>query len=798
MKNLKIAFRNLLKSKTVSTINLLGLTLGIVISVLLLSYVRQEKDTDRFIKDNENIYIFSQNEKNTSNYISRPAVVLLRNRFPDIPIAYTSDDWAGQVFLTDDTGNSFKVNHLLNTDSTFFNVFQFDAVAGNPQRALDVASHIVLKESLAKKIFGSQNPIGKTLRLSTSFYSGEPVEVSAVLQDFPENTAWIFDAAISVYLNDKTISWYKKNADHWGAHNYTAFCRLPSNIDPDNFRRQLNALSQSPEVNDNLDWKAKDKNIFHIHPYAQIYLHTSKDAQSATTLKKGNAQTLNVLELIAALILLMACINYVNLVSAQRQKRNKSVAVIKMLGSQTWGVVQIFLFEAGLLLLAVVGLSILLIPFVLDFFNGLMETNYTPSLFLLPQNMTLAVAILGFTLLVTGLLPGFIFSRYQALQLIKPMAEKQGGGFFRNVLPVLQFSIAIALIACLFTIKKQNDMMLAKNPGYEREHVLYAAVNSDLVEHSQALLNELRSVSGVTDITFSDADFVDVKQNWGGDLTYDGEKKQSIGFIKVGISPNFFDFFGIKLVQGQNFIKKEANYKEVIFNQAVIRDFGIEDLEKTRVMGDIRVVGVVEDFNIKSAHYPIAPVGFMNNGENISNYIYLKTNTQTYDQLKTLIAEVEQKWNKLSPNIPFEYRFLDEAWDNLYKKETQFQKLLTHAGWISIFIACLGLFGLSIFVAERRTKEIGIRKINGATVAEILALLNKSFVKWIIIAFFMATPVAYYAMSRWLENFAYKTALSWWIFVLAGIAALFVALVTVSWQSWRAARRNPVEALRYE
>lgn len=215
-------------------------------------------------------------------------------------------------------------------------------------------------------------------------------------------------------------------------------------------------------------------------------------------------------------------------------------------------------------------------------------------------------------------------------------------------------------------------------------------------------------------------------------------------------------------------------------------------------MGDIRVVGVVEDFNIKSAHYPIAPVGFMNNGENISNYIYLKTNTQTYDQLKTLIAEVEQKWNKLSPNIPFEYRFLDEAWDNLYKKETQFQKLLTHAGWISIFIACLGLFGLSIFVAERRTKEIGIRKINGATVAEILALLNKSFVKWIIIAFFMATPVAYYAMSRWLENFAYKTALSWWIFVLAGIAALFVALVTVSWQSWRAARRNPVEALRYE
>lgn len=798
MKNLKIAFRNLLKSKTVSTINLLGLTLGIVISVLLLSYVRQEKETDKFIKDNENIYIFSQNEKNTSNHISRPAVALLRDRFPDIPITHTSDDWAGQFFLSDDAGNSFKVNHLLNADSTFFNLFQFDAVAGNPQRALDVASQIVLKESLAKKIFGSQNPIEKTLRISTSFYSGEPVEVSAVLKDFPENTAWMFDAVVSIRLNDKRISWFKKNADRWGAHNYTAFCRLSANIDPDNFRQQLNALSQSPEVNDNLDWKAKDENIFHIHPYAQIYLHTSKDARSATTMKKGNPQTLSVLELIAALILLMACINYVNLVSAQRQKRNKSVAVIKILGSQTWGVVQIFLFEAGLLLLAVVGLSVLLIPFVLDFFNGLMETNYTPSLFLLPQNIVLATGILGFTLLVTGLLPGLIFSRYQALRLIKPAAEKQHGGFFRNALPVLQFSIAIALIACLFTIKKQNDMMLAKNPGYEREHIIYAATNNELRKQTQALLNELKSVSGVADITFADADLVNVTQNWGVDFAYDGEEREAIGFAKIGVSPDFFDFFGIKFAQGENFTKTESNYDEVIFNQTAIRKFGISDLEKARVIDRGRVVGVVEDFNLKSAHYPIAPVGFMNNGENISNYIYLKTNTQTYDQLKTLIADVEQKWNKLSPNIPFEYRFLDEAWDNLYKKETQFQKLLTHAGWISIFIACLGLFGLSIFVAERRTKEIGIRKINGATVAEILTLLNKSFVKWIIIAFFIATPLAYYAMNRWLENFAYKTALSWWIFALAGVTALIVALLTVSWQSWRAASRNPVEALRYE
>lgn len=794
MKNLKIAFRNLLKSKVVTGINLLGLTLGIVISVLLLSYTRQEKETDTFLKDYENIYALSQNEELTAFYTSRPMIDVLRSRFPDIPFTYATQDWANQTFVTDEAGNSYKINQLLNTDSTFFNVFQFDAVAGNPQRALDVTSQIVLKESLAKKIFGSEDPIGKTLQINTSYYNNEPVQVSAVLKDFPENSSFEFDAAISVFLNDKRISWYADNANRWGGQNYNAYFRLPSNINIENFRQQLQALSKTPEVAKNPD--GVEGIFLSFQPFSQLYLHTSKNALAAKMLKTGNAQILNILQLIAILIMFMACINYVNLVSAQRQKRNKSVGVIKMLGSQTWGVVQIFLFEAALLLLFVVTLSIVLLPFVLKFFNGLMETNYTPSLFLLPQNIIIIVAIILSTLFITGLLPGLIFSRYQSLRLIKPTAEKQKNGFFRNALPVLQFSIAIALIASLFTIKKQNDMMLAKNPGYQREHVLYTSVNREVLGQSQALVNDLKSISGIADITFADGDLVHISQHWGVNFSYDGEEK-IIAFDKIGVSSNFLDFFGIKLVQGHNFTKKEYNLEEAIFNQTAIREFGIDDTEKARILGNGRVIGVVEDFNLRSAHMPIAPVGFFLNGETAS-YIYLKTNTQTYAQLKSVISQIEQKWNKLSPDIPFEYKFMDEEWDNLYKKETQFQKLLSHAGWISILIACLGLFGLSMFVAERRTKEIGIRKINGATIGEILTLLNTSFVKWIIIAFVIATPITYYAMSRWLENFAYKTALSWWIFALAGVAALFVALVTVSWQSWRAASRNPVEALRYE
>ena len=791
MKNIKLAFRNLLNNKTVSTINLFGLTLGVVISVLLFSHVRQEKSTDKFIKDYDDIYLLTSHEG--KSYFARPMIDLIRDRFPEIEVTHCTTDWAGQIFLSDNAGNSFKVNHMLNSDSTFFNVFQFELISGNAQNALDLANKIVLKESLAKKIFGNQDPIGKTLHLSTSYYNKEPMIVSAVVKDFPPNSAWQFDAIISNRLNDKKISWYANNANRWESMNYSAFCRLPRNIDSENFRIQFNQLSKSTELKRITDIMPLD---FSIKPYSQCYLHVPSTDVDEAILKSGNLQMLRILELIAVLILLMACINYVNLVSAQRKKRNKSVAIIKMLGSERWGIMQIFMAEAVLLILAVVLISSLIIPFVLHFFNNLMETHYTPMLFTSLENIPIILGILAVTFLVTGLFPGIIFSNYQALRLIKPLGRKEKGLFLRNALPILQFSVAIALITCLIGIKKQNDMMLRQNTGFQREHVMCVAVNSNLQKQSQTLVNNFKSITGVTDITFADADFVNGTQNWTVNFNYEGEEKH-ISFRKIGVSQNFFDFFGIKLIEGESFTKKEANNKEVVFNEKALKTFAITDKDKATVLGKGKIVGVVEDFNLKSAHHAIDPVGFLCDGE-ASDYMYLKINPQNYIQLKNTITQLENEWSRLSPNIPFEYQFLDDEWNHLYKKEVQFQNLLTQAGWISIFIACLGLLGLSIFVAEQRTKEIGIRKVNGATILEILTMLNTNFIKWVLIAFIIATPIAYYAISRWLENFAYKTTLSWWIFALAGLSALVIALITVSWQSWRAARRNPVEALRYE
>lgn len=789
MKTLKIAFRNLLKNKVVSVINLVGLTLGVVVSLLLLAYVQQEKQADRFIADYEDIYSIN-NVNNGEYYIAKPMVDLLRDKMPDIPITYLDNNWAKQVFLSNNYDKKVKVNKLLDADSSFFKVFQFEPILGNTQQAFSGANKIVLTESLAAKIFGTTNPIGEKLNFTTSYQNNEMVEVVAVIKDLPQNTSWEFDAVLSMETTRK-MEWYKKNADRWGTQNYISFCRLPKGLNPVQINEQLAKISQGNSIPEGY----RGEIVFGIEPYSQQYFNT----EDTYFLKHGNSKTLNILQLIAILILLMATINYVNLVSAQRQKRNKSVAIIKMLGSQKWGVIQLFMAESALLLISVVILFLFLSPFAVEWLNSVMATHYTTALLRSSSSILLLSGILFFTFTVTGIVPGLIFSRHEALKLIKPDIISAKSSLFRNLLPISQFAISISLIICLLVMKKQNDMMLNFNTGFQKEHIVYASTNGYIKKNGQAFINEIKALSGVAELTFADAVLTDVSQHWGLEATYKGEAKK-IDFDKVGVSPNFFDFFGLKLKKGRLFEEnRETDRHAFVMNESAISAYGYKDLEDVKLYGDDgRVVGVIEDFNLKSAHHSIAPLAFMCDGNNVNKVVYLKLNTTNYADFKKTMGQVEQIWNKLSPSLPLEYGFLDESWNALYNKELQFQKVLNYAGIISIIIAALGLFGLSIFVAERRTKEIGIRKINGATITEILAMLNKDFVKWVAIAFVIATPIAYYVMNKWLENFAYKTALSWWIFALAGLSALVIALLTVSWQSYRAASRNPVEALRYE
>jgi putative ABC transport system permease protein len=375
-----------------------------------------------------------------------------------------------------------------------------------------------------------------------------------------------------------------------------------------------------------------------------------------------------------------------------------------------------------------------------------------------------------------------------------------GNNRLRNSLLVFQFTVSIALIASILFIYRQNEHMKNQDTGFTKENIVYANTNDKIASQIDAFKSELKSIAGIADFTFSESVLVNNGQNWGRDFINKGEKN-NINFSKMSVAPNFFRFFGIKLAEGEPFNENSQANRDYIFNRKAKAEFKIENLEDARVNysdpSKGHVIGIVDDYNFESLHVPVRAAGFMC-VKDFEDVIYLKVNTQNIAAFRATMKQVEQLWNRISPNFPLEYNFLDQTYAALYARETRFQNFLIYTTLVSLVLSCLGLIALTFFVMEQRTKEIGIRKVNGAKISEVMTMLNKDFVKWVAIAFVIATPIAYYAMNKWLENFAYKTELSWWIFALAGVLALGIALLTVSFQSWKAATKNPVESLRYE
>lgn len=791
MKNLKIAFRHLLKNKVVTIINVSGLTLGILVSLLLFAYVQQERTTDRFIPDYNNIQIITRANLEDSQYeqcISRPMVKIINDELGHNGIiTFAKKTWTRQAYIMHNQ-QKFKIESMIDADSNFFKVFALNTLYGNLDKSLNVTNSIVITKKLANKIFGNTNPVGQTIVYNTNYQQDKELVVTAVLDELPQNTALKFDAVVPDQLSEE-LGWYKSSNDSWGGMNYAAFWKLNPNTDIAKLNADLHTLSQKHLKESQLpDLTLK------VKPFKNNYFDTAK--VNPVYLSQGNVRMLFILSAIAMLIMLIACINYINLSTAQREKRDKGIAIVKIMGGSRLNVFHSFVAEA-LIMLAVVSIIIFLIsPFSINVLNSIMNTSFTSQLLWQPFGIMLFVGLLLFTFIVTGVLPGLIYNRTQALELLKSRNKKQGSTFWRNMLPIFQFTISIALITCLIVMRKQNNMMLNSEPGFAKENVVFSSTNKDISRNINSFVNEIKNISGVKDVTFADAVLGDIQQNWGTTLSYKGESKD-INFSKLGVAPNYFDFFDLKIKQGSGFLRDTANFEEVIFNEAAMKSFGIEDAEGALVMQRSVIKGVAENFNFSSLHTSIEPLAFFNNGKT-ANIVFIKLASATAMQHKQTIDAIASVWNSLSPNLPFEVQFLDKTWQQQYSKEIQFQSFFDYASFISIFLACLGLFGLSLFMTERRIKEVGIRKVNGATIGEILALLNTSFIKWILIAFVIATPIAYFAMNRWLQSFAYKTALSWWIFALAGIIALAIALLTVSWHSWRAASRNPVEALRYE
>ncbi|MFA8436731.1 MAG: ABC transporter permease [Marinifilaceae bacterium] len=787
IQNIKIAFKNLQKNRLVTGLNIFGLALGITISLLIFSYVRKEQNMDHSLPDLENIYVLTNGEGTSTS--SRMAD-LVRKHVPEIgDITYAQYEWSRQIFLGNEN-NKFKIKKLLVADSAFFRVFQFDAVYGNPATSFNKTNTVVLTESLARKIFGNENPVGRELEYNSTNLQNELLQVGAVIKDLPSTSSWNFEAVLSVQTNCK-IGWYARLMTWWGTQNYTSFFRLPKQVTTAQIQEKLAGIPTTtiPE-------KYKQETRFGMFPFRKSYF----DLPEAEILKHGNRLTLIIIQVIGVLILLLACINYINLVTAQRLKRLKNIGILKAIGSKKGKIVTLITTESALVLCITLFLVILLSNYLLSGLNHLTQSQFTLVSLLSGWNLVIFLSILMFTLLVTGIIPGYLFSKHETTLLLKNSVQTNKKNHLRNGLLVFQFTISIVLLVSILFINRQNNFLQQANPGFKKENIVYTPTNAQIKKNIQVFRNEVAQIPGVIDITFSSALLGYNQGNWGTTLVNKGEN-QEIRFANFYVSPNFFDFFGIKLLRGKTFDEYSSGKKDLIFNEFAVEKFKIDQLEDAYAgigkKGEGAIIGEVENFHFESMHVPIRSVAFLCAGD-VDQVAYLKVNTIDENAFDQSMKALKKVWNRLSPDFPLEIQFLDTKWEALYLKDRQFQRILHYATLISLLLSCLGLISLTFFVVETYTKEIGVRKINGAKTHDIILMLNKDLIKWVCFAFMLACPIAWFALNKWLEGFAYRAELSWWIFALAGLIALGIALLTVSFQSYRAATRNPVESLRYE
>jgi putative ABC transport system permease protein len=786
-KNIKLTYRNLSKNKGVTILNLIGLTVGITVSMLLFLFVLKERNTDKYIPNLENIYVLTNHNdvgfsQGMANHVKKEIAEM-------DAVTYCTTDWSPQIFLKRN-GKSYQVGKMLTADSCFFRVFNFKALWGNPTEALNAANKIVITRSLSEKIFGNENPVGKTVTYNATYLKGKELEVTAVIDDLSQSSSWNFEAVLSFQTNYHN-DWYVRTMKSWGAQNYNAFAKINANVPGEAVADKLVTIKLDAVPNE-----YKSDTRYGIFPFKKAYF----DLPQLGLTRHGNRFTLSVIGIVGVLILLLSCVNYINMVTAQREKRYKNIGIFKTMGSSRRKIMQMTSTESALMLLIALVLSFVAALSLLPGFNLLTGSEFRIYQLFTGNNLLILFVVIGIMVLFTGIIPGFIFSKKPVTLLIRKNQSSGSKSNTRNSLLVFQFAVSMALIASILIINRQNSYVQSRDPGFVRENIVYANTNDAIYDHIDAFRSDLKQIAGINDFTFSQSVLIRNSQNWGISIINKGEK-YGIHFSKLSVAPNFFDFFGIKLNEGEIFNEYSDAKKDVIINQSAKDDFKIEDLSDGRMnVGDAsqgRIIGVVDDFNFESFHVPVRAAAYMCSGD-CDNVLYIKVNAQNIESFRATMNSVKQLWDRISPDFPLEYHFLDQTYAAMYAKETRFQKFLLYTTLVSLVLSCLGLIGLTFFVMEQRTKEIGIRKVNGAKVSEILSLLNKDFVKWVAIAFFIATPMAWYAMNKWLENFAYKTNLSLWIFALSGVMALGIALLTVSWQSWKAAIRNPVEALRYE
>jgi ABC-type antimicrobial peptide transport system permease subunit len=787
----KIAYRNLLRNKGFSAINIIGLAVGMAAAILLLLWIQNEVSYDNFHEKKDRIYkVWNRSpnggEINTWSSVSEPTAPAIANDIPEVERVVRTDQGNENMLSV---GDKKIMRQGLAADTGFLQVFTFPMLKGDPASALNGTNSIVLTEKTAKSLFGDEEAIGKSIKVDNK----ENFTVTGILKDLPANSSIDFE----YLLPYDVVIRNRKGTDYgWGDNSTPTFALLKPNTSLASVAQKIRVLRQ----NYNPEAKKTNWELF-LYPLERWRLYSS--FTNGVEDGGGRSGIVKLFSIISGFILLIACINFMNLSTARSEKRAKEVGIRKVSGARKGSLIAQFICESVLVAFVSGVIAIILVQLSLPAYNNLLEQE----LFIKYGEINTWLAIIGFILftgLVAGSYPAFFLSSFRPVAVLKGTFKRAHAAISpRKVLVVLQFTFTIVLIICTIIVKQQIDYARERKAGYNMNNLAYHFMSGDIPKNYELIKNELIANGIATSVTKTNSPLTQRWSNGGGQSWKGKDPEDRTEFDRYLQDEGLGTTAGLQFVQGRDLDLKKypTDSTGLIINESALKVMKFKDPIGQQVSDlgvDWHVVGVIKDFILTSPYEPTRPILICGAKSSFMQFGVIQMKLNANNPTAKNLEKMALIFKEYNPEYPFEYKFVDEEYAKKFENEKRQEILARLFAGLAILISCLGLFGLAAFMAENRLKEIGVRKVLGASVAGITVLLSKDFVKLVVISFIIAAPVAYWAMSKWLMTYTYRVDISLWVFVLAGLLSIAIALSTVSYQSIKAALTNPIKNLRTE
>lgn len=769
-----VALRNLKKNKIYSFINIIGLAIGIACTILLLQWVQDELSYDRFHENTDNLYVatFSNGSKVTPTALSG----FLKAEYPEI-VNTSRFRGLGRNLMRYDDKETMEDGGIM-ADPAFLEMFTVPFIHGDPTTALNQPNSIVLSQMIAEKHFGDKTPIGEILRLD-SF----DLKVTGIFENYPHNSHIQFEYIVPLALSQQ---WWNNNLNTWVVNNLRTYVQLQNNTPSSIVDKKISDVVERH--------RHQDKRSLSLQPIIRLHLYNFTGGG-------GLIVYVYMFSAMAFFILLIACINFMNLTTAKSAARAKEVGMRKTVGAQKTDIIRQFFSESMLLTVISSLFGVIIVVLFLPVFNSLTGKHFTIEFLSKMSTVSGIVGIIFITGIIAGSYPALFLSHFQPIKVLKgTISAGVKSALFRKILVVTQFSLSIFLILGTLIIYGQLNYMRNRELGFDKENIIYTSIGSRFRQNIETIRTEMLRNPNILNLTLTNIAPYRWNTNAGiGDVHWEGKTNQAVKMVVTSVDYDYLETFKLKIVQGRFFSKE---FSTDVSDAYVINEAAVKAMEMDSPIGkELRIwnlsgkiIGVVKDYHFESLHSEIIPMAM----RILPNWFANVCIRIDPNNIPAALSFIEEKWKEIHPEYPFEYSFLDDTIISQYRSEKDVGRIFKYFTFLAIFISCLGLFGLALYTTEQRTKEIGIRKVLGASVPRLTLLLSKEFIKWVLLANVIAWPAAWYIMSKWLQSFAYKTDIGLWTFVLSGILALSISVVTVSFQTIKVAIANPVESLRYE